>query len=122
MKNPLVLLSPEEERKYFKGPTNVAIRYYYYLEQGLNILNEFRNLFLAIFAFYFALKLDNIWLLVIMFIFSCIILTIVGFFAVHRVAKIKEWINLRFSSHFGIRQYDFQKDILTTLKEIRDKM
>lgn len=114
--------SPEDEKKYLAGFPNRLIRYWYYLENGLGILNEFRNLFLGIVALYIALKLTNLFLMVAMFIPCCIVLTVVGYVAVHRIAKVKEWINLRFSSHFGIRSFDYQRANYQLLKKISEKL
>ncbi len=111
-------VTQEERDLYLQGHGNRLIRYYYYLEQGLNILNEFRNLFLGIIALYIALHLTNFLWMALMFIPSIVALTIVGYFAVHRVAKVKEWVSLRFSTHYGIRSFDYQKGIYEKLDEI----
>lgn len=112
----------EEQKEYFSGTANRLVRYWYYLENGLNILNEFRNLFLGIIALYIALHLENMAYLVLMLIPSLIILTIVGYYYVHRFAKVKEWVNLRFSTHFAIRNFDYQKGTYELLKEIKDAL
>ncbi len=109
-------MSPEEEKRvavddhrYMKGIHNTGIRWYYYLENGLNILNAFRNLFLGIFAIYITFKLTNIFWFPIIFLGSCIILIIVGWYNVHKLAKMKEWLGMRFSTHYGIRSFDYQR-------------
>lgn len=109
-----------EDDNYLKGTQNRLIRYYFYLENGLRILNEFRNLGLGIFALYFALKLTNPVWMVVMFFPSVIILTVVGYYSVHRVAKVKEWVSMKFSTHYAIRNYDYTKESQELLKEIRD--
>lgn len=104
---------------YFFGIENRLIRYYYYLNQGLNILNQFRNLFLGIIALYIALHLDNWLLLVGMFIPCVIILTAIGYYNTHTVAKAIDWLSMRFSSHYGIRQFNYQQGIYDALQDIR---
>ena len=114
--------NPEDEKQYFSGATNRIIRYWFYLENGLSIINEFRNLFLGIIAVYITLKLTNpIWMIV-MIVPSLIFLTIVGYFMVHKVAKVKEWVAMRFSTHFGIKNFDYTKGNHELLTEIRDSL
>ena len=112
----------EYDSVYFPGFENRLIRYYYYLNAGLGIVNNFRNVFLGIFGLYFILKLDNWALLIVMFIPTMVVLTIVGFFVVHRINKVQEWLGMRFSTHYGIRQFNYQQEQNELLKEIRDKL
>lgn len=118
-------MNEEEKRQsedliYLKGFHNKMMRYYFYLMSGLGILNNFRNLFLGIFALYIALKLDNVLYGIIIFIVSSIVLTICGYYNVHRVSKISEWLGVRFSSHFGIKSFNYTQENNELLKEIRD--
>ncbi len=123
---PDVIDSIEEVAKYdhlfFPGYENVGIRYYYYLSTGLAILNNFRNLFLGIFALYFTFHLTDPVLLIAMFIPGVILLTLVGYYNVHRMNKVLEWIAMRFSTHYGIRTYNYNQGQYELLKEIRDSL
>ncbi len=108
--------------KYLPGLHNRLMRYYFYLNGGVNILNQFRNLFLGIFAIYFALKLDNPWLLIAMFLPSLVVLLLVGFYSTHYLSKTQEWLGIRFSTHYARRQFDFTQEQNELLKEIRDHL
>lgn len=110
----------EHDEKYLFGWQNVGIRYYYYLNAGLGILNQFRNLFLGIFALYFALQLTSYWLLALFFMVSVIILTAVGWYNVHYAARVQEWLGIRFSTHFGRRQFDNVQKQVELLEEIKE--
>ncbi len=110
------------DERYMHGVENRAIRYYYYLNTGLNILNQFRNLLLGIFGLYVVLKLENPLLLVAMLVPSVIGLTIIGYYNVHRMNKVMEWVGLRFSSHYAIRQFNYQQAIHETLVDIKKGM
>lgn len=115
--------NPEQsDHVYMPGAENRLIRYYFYLNAGLNILNQFRNLFLGIFAAYFTLKLTNYYLIPLFFLVAVIALTITGYYVVHRVNKVSEWLNTRFSTHFGIKTFDIQQETLKTLQEINSKL
>jgi hypothetical protein len=111
----------KEEETYLKGNKNNMIRVYFYLSNGLAILNEFKNLFLIIFAAYFTLGIQNpIWI-GIMAVVGLIGLTIVGYFSVHHIARIKEWLAVRFGTHFGIQNFDYVKRQTELLEEINKK-
>ncbi len=110
------------DHKFMPGAENRAIRYYFYLTKGLDVLNQSRNLFLGILALYIALHLDNWWLLIAMFIPSLLILTLVGFYATHRMNKVLEWLGIRFSSHYAVKQFNNVQTQVELLKEIRDKI
>lgn len=110
----------EYDKEYLPGFYNRLVRYYYYLESGLNVLNEFRNLFLGIIAIYIALKLTNVLWMAVMTIPSLILLTVAGYFNVHRLSKIKEFLSMRFSTHYAIKTYDYNKEQVLLLREIKD--
>lgn len=113
-------ITNNKETKYLQGKENAIIRAYFYLNSGLSIANNFRNLILGVFALYYTLKLTNpLWLLG-MFLLSLPILAIVGYYNVHRMAKINEWLSMKFSTHYGIKQFTYIENQMKLLKEIRD--
>ncbi len=107
------------DEKFMKGAENRAIRYYYYLNNGLGILNQFRNLILGIFALYVVLKLENPFFMVLMFALACPFLITLGYYEIHRMNKVMEWIGLRFSSHYAIRQFNYNQGQYEALQEIK---
>ncbi len=109
-----------DDEKYLKGGENWFIRYYFYLNAGLGELNNFRNLFLGIFAIYIALKLTNVIWMVILFIPSVVVLTFIGYYMIHRVSKVREWLSIRFSSYFGKESINYTEANYKMLEEIRD--
>ncbi len=106
--------------KYLTGFKNRMIRYYYYLQNGLTVLNDFRNLFLGIIGLYLALKLTDYLYLIYMAIPCIIILTVVGYYTVHKVSKVRDWLNVRFGSHYSIMTFDYQKGSYELLEEIKE--
>lgn len=110
------------DKDYMPGIENKGIRYYFYLNAGLNIVNIFRNLILAILGLYIALHWNNWLLLPLMFIPSVIILTIAGYYTVHRVNKVSEWLSLRFGTHYGIKSFNYQQETVEQLKQINFKL
>ena len=110
----------KDDDKYLKGGENWIIRAYFYCSTGLGILNEFRNLFLGILAVYIALKLDNLFLAIGMFAISVVLLTLMGYYTVHKIAKVREWLGMRFSTHFGAKAFNYQAKSYELLQEIRD--
>ena len=110
----------KDDKKYLTGFQNVIIRAYFYCSNGLGILNEFRNLFLGIFAIYIALKLESIWWMIGMFIPCVAILIVAGYYVTHKVSKVREWLGMRFGTHFGIKTFNYNEGSYELLKEIRD--
>jgi hypothetical protein len=108
-----------EEKEYLKGIKNNSIRGYFYLSNGLAILNEFRNLFLVIFAAYFTLKITNPLWIGGMTIIGIVGLTIAGYIVVHHVSKVKEWLSVKYGTHYGIKNYDYVKRQVELLEEIK---
>ena len=104
-------IKSEEEhlKKYWHGPANHAVRYYFYTQRGLALVNEFRYIFMVIFGVYITLKLNNpLWLLA-MFLVSMPILILLGWLSVHRMAKVIDWLNVKFSTHWQMYSYELQE-------------
>lgn len=110
----------EYDHLYFPGFENKFIRYYYYLNAGLSILNQFRNLFLGVFALYFTFHLTNPWLLGALLIPGILILTAIGYYNTHTVQKVQEWLGMRFASHYSIRQFNYNQAQYELLKDIKE--
>ena len=100
------------------GKKNFLIRLYFYMTSGVGIVNEFRNVGLGIFAAYFALKLDNPMLLILMAGLCVPVLIIMGYYNVHKISKVKDWLNIKFGSHYGIKQFELQEQQVALLKQL----
>lgn len=112
----------KDDHVYLRGRENFFIRWYSYLNGGLNVLNQFRNLLLGIFALYAFMKLDNILWLPVMLVPCLPILALLGWYQTHRMAKVLEWLGMRFSTHYGIKSFNYQEGQYELLVEIRDLM
>lgn len=110
----------KDDDKYLEGKENWLIRAYFYCSNGLLILNEFRNLFLGIIAIYVTLKITNLYLIAGIVILMLIVLTLVGYYRIHTMAKKMEYLTTRFSTHFGMKSFSFQEENYKLLSEIRD--
>lgn len=112
---------------YDKGFLNHSVRAWFYLQRGLDLLNQFKYLIAGILAVYYMLKLDSYMVLAIIFVVSIPILTFCGWFYTHKMAKALEWTNMVFSSYFARYNIDMAEknientsDTVTLLKEVRD--
>lgn len=94
------------------------IKIYFYLNNGVGILNNFRNLFLGVFALYFTLKLTSPVLLVAMFIVAIPILVICGYYNVHHIAKLSEQLSTKFGTHYSIKQFELIEEQTKLLRKI----
>lgn len=110
------------QNEYADSKETKGIRAFFYLKNGLSLLNEFKNLILFVFAAYFALKIDNIIYLVLMFLVSLPLLMLIGWYCVERMNKILEWLSIRYGTHFAIKQFQINENILETLKNIENKL
>ena len=107
----------EYTRKYDKGLLNHGVRGWFYLQRGLTLMNEFKYLVAGILAFYYTLKLDSVWILVSIFAISIPILTLVGYFHTHKMAKALEWTAMMFSSYFARYNVDLaEKNTESTMR------
>lgn len=111
----------EPGQDYWSGKKNKAIRYYYYTQKGLELLNEFRYLVMIIFGVYLAMKVDNVLLLPLMFLVALPVLIFLGWLSVHHMKKVMEWISIKFSTHWGMYSYRLQEERNKILREIRDE-
>jgi len=112
----------KDDPKYLEGTQNWLIRAYFYCSNGLTILNEFRNLFLGIIAIYVTLKITNIYVIVGIVVGSIVVLTLMGWYKVHRMAKRIEYLTTRFGTSFGIRSFNFQEESHKLLQEILEEL
>ena len=107
----------EYNKTYDKGLLNHGIRSWFYLRAGLDMVNDFKYLVAGILAFYYAVKLDSIPLLVLIFIVSIPLLVALGFFHTHKMAKALEWTGMMFSSYFARHNVDLQENQAQHLSE-----
>lgn len=108
--------------EYADSKETGGVKIYFYISKGVSIVNEFKNLFMLIFGLYFALKLSSWWWLVIMFLISLPILLLIGWVVVHKMAKIMEWLSIKHGTHYAIRQFTMQEEVLRNLEEINKKL
>ncbi len=114
-------MSNDKNTKYWDGPLNKFCRYWFYINKSVEIFNQFKYLFALIFGVYFTLKLTNpIWLLG-MIILSIPMLLVFGYFYVHHISKVLEWLNVEFSTHWSRYSFELQENILKELKQLNKK-
>lgn len=110
----------EYDKTYDKGLFNHAVRAWFYLQRGLQVMNEFKYLVAGILAFYYTLELHSIPLLLIIFFVSIPILMFAGFFHVHKMAKALEWTSMMFSSYFARHNVDLQENQVLYTAEMKE--
>lgn len=114
-------LNENQKKDYWNGSKNKMIRYYFYSQRGLALFNEFRYLFMLIFGIYYTLKLTNpIWL-VVMVLVSVPSLILIGFYSVHYVGKVIDFLNVQFSTHWTKYQFQLYEQILIELQKLNKK-
>lgn len=106
----------------YTGKQTLLIKVYFYITSGVGIINDFRNIFLGLFALYFTFKLTDPWILGILFLISLPILGILGYINVHKISKVKEWLSTKYGSHYTMEQYKLSKRQVEVLEEISKKL
>ena len=109
------MIENPKEHEHWRGWKNRLIRYYYYINTGLNVFNNFKYLVAAIFGIYWTLHLKNPYWLLIMGGLSIPILAGIGHYSVHHVNKVMNWLDVRFGSYYSLKQ-------ITLLEEIKDAL
>ena len=115
-------LNQVDKTKYWNGSKNKAIRYYYYIQKGLALLNEFRYLVMAIFMMYHFLKVDNILLIPLMFIIAIPVLIAIGWLSVHHIEKVLEFLNVQYTTHFSRYSISLSERTNDLLEKIESKL
>jgi membrane protein implicated in regulation of membrane protease activity len=77
---------------------------------------------LGIIALYVALHFANVWIAVLMFIICIPILIVMGYYNVHHISKVRDRLNVKFGTHYGIQQFDYTKRTAELLEEINKKL
>ena len=102
--------------RYFNGWKNQLIRIYYYLDEGLSLLNQFKYLVAGIIALAVVLEIEqSIEWMIIMFAVSLPILIVAGYIWTRRVKKTIEWFSVEHTTHFSKHNINLQEDQLELL-------
>ena len=108
------------EPNYQKG--NYLAKAWFYINKGLDQVNNFKYLIAGILAFYYVLKIDNYLLLTFLFVVSVPILLVIGWIYVHKWSKILDWLSIEYSTYWGRYSFSLQEKIVELLGEIKDKL
>lgn len=111
----------EKNLQYWDGTENKVIRFYFYSQRGLALLNEARYLIMGAFALYYTLRLDNPIYLVLIFIGALPVMIFLGWLSVHRMGKVIDYLNVRFSTYYAKKQFDIFEGILKEIKLLNSK-
>lgn len=108
--------------KYWDGTKNRFIRYYFYTQRGLTLLNEFRYLLMAIFAIYYALRITSFWVIPLMFMVSIPTLVFLGWLSIHHINKVMEYLNIEFATHWSRYQFELLEKQIRLIEEIKNEV
>lgn len=107
---------------YWKGTQNRIIRYYFYVNRGLSLLNEARYLVMAVLAIYAILKLDHWIYIPLMFFGALPVLGVLGYISVHFMAKVMDFLTVRFGTHYQKYSVDLQEKTLEALNKLNERL
>jgi hypothetical protein len=113
--------TPENIEKFWNGKMNHLIRLWMYCLRGLDVFNQWRYILMSVFALYYMIHLKHPVLLVGMFFICVPVLCIVGWFQTHKIAKVVDWLNIKFSTHYGMYQIDMQERIMKAVEKLAEE-
>jgi len=111
-------ISPEIRAKYLEGKKNKVIKHYFYVQKGLELVNEFKYVIAGIIAIYFALELENPLLIVLIFITAIPSLMLLGWIWVNFAVKTMEWVNIEYATYWTRYNYSLQEKQLDAINKL----
>lgn len=105
----------------FLNLSNKVTRLFYFCQKGLGLFNTFKDLILVIIAICFALKLTSILWMLLIFILALPAMTILGWFCVHHMDKVTEWLQVKYGTHYQVKQFALFEEMRDLLKKICDR-
>ena len=109
------------KEKYWDGRLNYGIRIYFYATRGVDIFNQFRNVIFVVFGAYWTFKLHNPWWLIGMMVIGVMLLICMGWFAVHKMGKVVDYLNIHYSTHWSRYNYELLEGIQNELRELNGR-
>ncbi len=116
------LNSKEVKEQYFNGIKNQLIRIYFYLQEGLSLVNNFKYLGAGILAVFYLFKMEGYGKMILMAVATFPFLIIIGYLWTHKARKAIEYLNLKFTTHFGQYSLRMQEKQLKTLEELNENI
>jgi hypothetical protein len=108
--------------EYWEGRKNVFVRYWVYLSTGLDFINQAKYLIAGIMAVYALLHFTNPWTMVIMFLVSVPIITVLGHWKLYKVSKTQEYVSTTKGTVTGYGVYNMTVKMVQLLEKIsKDK-
>ena len=115
-------MTDKHNEVHWHGVGNKMIRWYFYAQRGLALVNEFRYIAIAIAGIYFVLKLSNPLWMVAMFVIFLPILVFFGWLQVNKMAKVMDWLGVQFASYWGRYSFDLQERQVKAIESIDNKI
>ena len=107
---------------YWEGKENFLIRYWTYLDRGLDIFNKFKYYLgfpLAAVAIFPFMKDHMIWLVGLVIV-GLPILILIGRYQLHKISKTTEYVNAISGSIFQFKPMELTIEQVKILKEIKE--
>ena len=107
---------------YWEGRENYFIRYWTYLDRGLEVFNKFKYYIgfpIAVAAIFPFMKDHMVWVIGLTII-GLPVLIIVGRYQLHKVAKTTEYVNAISGSIFQFKPMELTIEQVQILKDIRE--
>lgn len=108
----------DNKQQYWDGRKNFVARLWYYLLQGLAVVDKFKNLGIFILGVYGLARFTNPWLMLIVFTTCLPVLLILGYVNAWHFNKVVDWLTIELGTHWGRYTYDLSEKQIKLLEEI----
>jgi hypothetical protein len=121
MNNPYEV-NENSEKRYYQGWINMVIRLYYYLQEGLNQVNQWKYILAGVLAFAYLVKIESYVIIGLIFLALVPIFVLIGYLWIVRGKKSTEYFTTKYTSPFGMYGFQLQERQTKLLEEISKKL
>ena len=115
-------INENSEKSYYQGKINFLIRLYYYLNEGLNQINNWKYIAAGVIALAVFFKITN-WLVISLIVLAVVpISVLIGYLWVMRARKSTEYFSLKYTSPWGKYQIELQERQMALLESISKQL
>ena len=122
IRNSIFDVNENSEKRYMRGWINFIIRLYYFLQEGLNQVNQWKYIIMGILGFAFLIKITSYIVIGLMFAGAVPILMLIGYLWVTRGKKSTEYYQTRDTTIFGRYGVEIQERQIQLLEDIKTKL
>lgn len=107
----------ELQLKYWDGAVNFLCRLWFYFIRGLEIFDKFKYFFIVFGGLYYLIGKKHLFLMVAVSVVAVPVIMVMGFFTVHKLGGVLDYLNTKFSTYSANKQIELLEEIRDLLNE-----